>query len=72
MAHLCPACAAASDAWLDYKLPRRPVFANHAAYDDTAGGIRDRARARTDEWRRTIRDARALIRANCEKGKHAG
>ena len=70
MGNLCPPCRAASDEWLDYKLPARPVFANHAAYNDTARGMSDRRKARAEDWRSTIKHAQKVIRDGCAKGKH--
>lgn len=66
---LCPSCKAESDAWLDYRLPRRLKIASGAAYDDTVRGVRDNRKARYEEWRNTILLHRDLIKRICE-AKH--
>ena len=69
---LCPPCSAARSAWLDYRL--RPVLGiahgSGAPYDVSAAGIRDRRRARFEEWRSTVRFNRDLIARQCRAAGH--
>ena len=71
MSRLCPDCREKADAWLDYRLPTRSQFTNHAAYDDTGRGVRDRHNGRFQEWKRTVRHARRVIADACAKN-HGG
>jgi hypothetical protein len=71
-APLCPPCSAARTAWLDYRLP--PVLGiahgSGAPYDVSVAGIRDRRRARFEEWRSTIRFHMDLIARQCRTAGH--
>lgn len=69
---LCAPCREARAAWLDYRLP--PVlgiaYGSGAPYDVSAAGIRDRQRARFEEWRSTVRFHRDLIARTCRTAGH--
>lgn len=70
---LCPPCSAASQRWLDYRLP--PVlsitYGSGAARDATPAGIREREESRFRQWRDTIRWQQQHIADLCAAGKHA-
>ena len=66
---LCPACAAESLRWLDYRLPPAPI-----QLIDIGGGSRnaaDRRTARARQWRDTITTQQRLIREFCTRNRHA-
>ncbi len=72
LAPLCPPCREARSKWLDFRLPRTLGIAHGsgAPYDVSSAGVRDRQRARFDEWRDTIRFNRDLIARTCRKAQH--
>lgn len=69
---LCRPCSLARAAWLDYRLPRVPgiAYGSGAAYDTSTAGVRDRQRARFEQWRETIRFNQQLIAEQCRAGRH--
>jgi hypothetical protein len=73
---MCAPCSEESARWLDTRpsvLIPRPGFAHGsgAAHDVSPAGMRDKGRARHDEWAATVRFQRALIAAGCQAGHHA-
>ncbi len=70
---LCPPCQAASNRWLDAKMPPAPLsiaYGSGAAYDVTPRGITERRKARADDWYALVRRQRAGIRDACARGFH--
>jgi len=64
---MCDSCFEEWLSWLDYRLVHPVRFCSNASRDDTAEGLRDRKRANLEEWRRTIRTQRQLIREACAR-----
>lgn len=69
---LCPPCREARLSWLDYRLPRTLgiAYGSGAPYDVSPPGIRDRQRARYEEWRSTVNFNMDLIASTCRAAAH--
>lgn len=69
---LCAPCQDERSRWLDYRLPAVPGFVHGsgARYDLSPAGIRDRQRARYEEWKSTIAFHRDLIARTCREQGH--
>lgn len=69
---MCDPCQAEWASWLDYRQPIAVTFAAGAAYDTTLAGVRDRQRARFDDWRNTVLAQQALIEQHCAANHQEG
>lgn len=72
MKSLCVPCRDARLAWLDYRLPANLGIAHGsgAPYDASAAGLRDRRRARFEEWRSLVSFEMDLIARTCREAGH--
>ena len=65
---LCPSCAEASAAWLDYRPPAQIRL--HNAGGDSLRAALSRQKLRADGIYATIRSQQAIIRSICERNHH--
>lgn len=69
---LCPPCSAASNRWLDARMPQAfgIAYGSGAAYDATPRGVEERRQARARSWYALVREQRAGIARDCAAGFH--
>jgi hypothetical protein len=64
---ICPPCHEAWRSWFNYRIVPGLRINSGATRDDTLAGIKDRQRARFEEWRDTIRSNQELIEKICAR-----
>lgn len=62
---ICRPCHAKWSSWFGYRIIPWLRINSGATRDDTLEGVKDRQRARFEEWRETIRSNQALIEKIC-------
>lgn len=72
----CEPCTDLINRWMDTQpstlIPRPAVaLTGGTGYDSTPAGVADKRRSHYEQWRRTVRDGIAAVRAACAAGRHA-